>query len=144
MSKSRDPSCNTRSVTQKFQLATAPIHCTAFPPALNPIWASQGSGRVSPDDLGMRDYSPGRNDDEMDGRNSMQSPGSGRVSPDDLGMRDYSLGGDNDEMDGYDGTQSPGLGRASPNDLGRRDDGTDTHDGTQSPVGELSVPHVAI
>ena len=88
VSKSRDPRCRASSVTGEVQLATAPIHRTAFPPALAPNWVSQGSGRVSPDDLGGRD-------DEMDGRDGMQSPGSGRVSPNNLGGRD-------DETDGHD------------------------------------------
>ena len=80
-------------------MAAASIHRTAFPPALAPNWASQGSGRVSPDDLVMGDYCLGGHDNEMDERDSTQSPGPGRVSPNDLGRHDA-------ETDRHDSTQS--------------------------------------
>ena len=92
VSKSPDPHCRAGPVTGEVQSATASIHRTAFPPALDPNQASQGSGITSPDDLG-------RHNDEMDERDGMQSPGSGRVSPNDLGMYD-------DETDSHDSMQS--------------------------------------
>jgi len=96
VSKSQDPRC---CVSSEVQLAAASIHHTAFPPALAPNWALQGSGRVSPNDLVMGNYCPGGHDDEMDECDGMQSPGPGRVSPNDLGRRDA-------ETDRHDSTQS--------------------------------------
>ena len=96
VSKSRDPRCR---VSLEVQLAAASIHRMAFPPALAPNWASQGSGRVSPDDLVMGDYCLGGHDDKMDERDGTQSPGPGRVSPNDLGRRDA-------KTDRHDSTQS--------------------------------------
>ena len=81
-------------------MATASIPRTAFPPALVPNWASRGSGRASPDDLGMRDYCLGARDDEMDECDGTQSPGPGRVSLN-------NLDGCGAETDRHDGTQAP-------------------------------------
>ena len=81
-------------------MATTSIHRIVFPPALVPNWALQGSGRASPDDLGMCDYCLGGHDDKMDARGSMQSLGPGRVSPNNLGRRGA-------ETDRHDGTQAP-------------------------------------
>jgi len=100
MSKSQDPHCYASSVTGEVQLATASIHHTAFPPALVLNWASQGSGRASPDNLGICDYCLGRHDDEMDVHDGMQSLGLGRVSPNNLGRRGA-------ETDRHDGMQAP-------------------------------------
>jgi len=100
VSKSQDPHCHVSSVTGEVQLATASISCTAFPPALVPNWASQGSGRASPNDLGMRDYCLGMRDDKMDECNGMQSPGLGRVSLNNLDRHGA-------ETDRHDGTQAP-------------------------------------
>ncbi len=108
--KSLDPRCHdARSMLQQAASVSAPTTHMASPLTLDPDHASPGSGRISPDDLGTRDYSLGRHDDgsemDLDGHNGMLSLASGRVSPDNMGTHDYSLGAHND-MDGCDGIQS--------------------------------------
>lgn len=112
VSKSQDPRCHASSVTwQGLVSASASSPCTAFSQTLDPNSASQGLGRVTLDNLGMRDCSLDVRDDEMDKHDGAHSPGLGRVSPDSLDVDSAMCGHDldkcDDEMDRCDSTQFP-------------------------------------
>ena len=111
ISKTRDPCCRGGSaVTLQMPLMSTSIPHTAFPPALDSNRVPQGSGRISPDNLGMHNYDLGGYNDEMGECDGMQPSGPERASPNglgtDLGMHNDSLGGHDDEMDGHGGVQS--------------------------------------
>jgi hypothetical protein len=142
-SKSPDSRCldARRAASRQVELVSGAFARTASPLVLDPDHASTGSGRVSPDDLGMHDNDLGGRDDdsEIDGHDDTHTPGSGsgRVSPDapdDFDTHDYSLGGHHDDSEMNSGqhdsalSKIPGPGRVSPDGLGTHDYSLGGHD----------------